>query len=278
MINNHARFPSVTLLITHYNRTVSLERLLRKFENNAITFGEIVVSDDGSSPENQEALRSLSGIFRFRLLLSTTNKGLGHNLNRGQDAVRTPYTLYVQEDFLPEEKFTEILNESVALLDRDKDLDLVRYFANFEFPYFRPFNAHFNQLFAPTFGRDYHKIYVYSDNPHLRRSSFLQKFGRYRENIPGDRTEYYMCISFIRRKGKAILYQQIHGLFTHVNFPAEPSTMSRKGWRYRGGPLLDLAKRIYRQIRYNVDLHFVQVLLSSLALLLSPGETGYLPS
>ena len=31
----------------------------------------------------------------------------------------------------------------------------------------------------------YKKFYAYSDHPHLRRSNFLEKFGRYSENTKG---------------------------------------------------------------------------------------------
>ncbi len=42
------KFPNVTLLITHYNRSGSLERLLNAFEKLNCSFENIVVSDDGS--------------------------------------------------------------------------------------------------------------------------------------------------------------------------------------------------------------------------------------
>src|SRR5581483_5614559 len=92
-------FPSVTLLITHYNRSSSLERLLAHFRQLGCTFGEIIVADDASKPEHIDKIKSLQPLYLFRLLTVPQNGGLGRNLNRGQDAVKTPYTLYVQEDF-----------------------------------------------------------------------------------------------------------------------------------------------------------------------------------
>ncbi len=49
-------FPDITLLITHYNRSSSLERLLAAMQRTQCSFGEIIVSDDGSKPEYQEQL------------------------------------------------------------------------------------------------------------------------------------------------------------------------------------------------------------------------------
>src|SRR5690349_8284605 len=94
-------FQDVTLLITHYNRSSSLERLLKTFRNFNCKFDEIVVSDDASKPQHQEKLKWLASEFNFRLILASTNKGFPNNMNKGQDAVKTTYTLYVQEDFEP---------------------------------------------------------------------------------------------------------------------------------------------------------------------------------
>ncbi|RYZ99053.1 MAG: hypothetical protein EOP47_17840 [Sphingobacteriaceae bacterium] len=42
----------LTLMITHFNRTQSLRRLLSTLKNYRISFDEIIVSDGGSNPEN----------------------------------------------------------------------------------------------------------------------------------------------------------------------------------------------------------------------------------
>ncbi|MHB8206930.1 glycosyltransferase, partial [Mucilaginibacter sp.] len=58
-------FNTITLLVTHYNRSASLERLLKAFVDQEIIFGDIVVSDDGSKPEHLERLKSLQSIYPF---------------------------------------------------------------------------------------------------------------------------------------------------------------------------------------------------------------------
>ncbi|HVZ24538.1 MAG TPA: glycosyltransferase, partial [Sediminibacterium sp.] len=98
-------FQQVTLLVTHYNRSSSLERLLHAFTAIGCRFGDIVVSDDGSRDEHLQKIKQLQQHLGFRLITTAVNKGLGNNINKGQDAVSTPYTLYVQEDFEPAADF-----------------------------------------------------------------------------------------------------------------------------------------------------------------------------
>jgi glycosyltransferase involved in cell wall biosynthesis len=67
-------FENVTLLVTHYNRSSSLENLLRSFDSINIVFGDIVVSDDGSREEHLSKLESLSKQLPFRLITTEKNR------------------------------------------------------------------------------------------------------------------------------------------------------------------------------------------------------------
>ncbi|MGI4734121.1 MAG: glycosyltransferase family 2 protein [Janthinobacterium lividum] len=251
-----ALFNDVTLLITHYNRSCSVKRLLETLQNQNIRFAATIIADDGSQRQHVQRLQSLAPVYGFQLVTSEQNYGLGHNLNKGQAHVQTALTLYVQEDFLPTAKFSKALLDSVEFMRTDEQIDLVRFFSNFQYPYTKPYKHDFSYLYIPPFALDYQKIYLYSDNPHLRRSNFLDKFGRYREDLPGDRTEYRMCISFIQKHGKALLHNDFHGIFKHINTTEEPSTMTRVAWRQHSSPLLSLARDIYRQLKYNYDITF----------------------
>ncbi len=53
-------FQGVTLLVTHYNRWKSLERLLTTLNELKCRFEDIVVSDDASKPEVQEQLKGVA--------------------------------------------------------------------------------------------------------------------------------------------------------------------------------------------------------------------------
>lgn len=252
-------FPEITLLITHYNRSQSLERLLRAFEELGMQFDGIVVSDDGSQPEHQQALQRLQAAHCFQLVGTTQNRGLGHNINKGQAAVRTPYTLYVQEDFEPKPAFRESLRAALGYLQADAGLDIARFYAYFSYPYTKPYGQGFAEMvFKPQLWATNHlKFYVYSDHPHLRRTSFPAKFGRYQEGVKGDITEANMAKAFIRQGGRGIFFEDFNGLFYQKNSSAEPSTMHRANWRASTNPLALSLRFIYLQgklLRWTYDV------------------------
>src|SRR3569833_1532531 len=74
-------FKDVTQLVTVYNRSRSLQRLLASYKDLNCSFGDIVVSDDGSRPEHLAAIEKLRSTYPFRLITTPKNRGLGHNIN-----------------------------------------------------------------------------------------------------------------------------------------------------------------------------------------------------
>jgi len=252
-------FSDVTLLVTHYNRSRSLENLLRTVQLLDCRFGEIIVSDDGSQATHIGQMVALQKEIPFRLLTTPQNKGLGNNINKGQDAVRTPYTLYIQEDFEPTPAFVPQLKRALEFLQKDPELDLVRFYAYLLYPYLKPYAEGFSEMQFLNWGTNYKKIYVYSDHPHLRRSTFLQKFGRYVESRNVDKTEYRMCVSFIKNRGKALFFNDYQRLLHQKNSSAEPSSFQRRGWTQSDHPLITMLRNVYRQVKYNYDAHFMRL-------------------
>ncbi|MDB5111753.1 MAG: hypothetical protein JWR67_2867 [Mucilaginibacter sp.] len=250
------QFSTITLLVTHYNRSQSLERLLKSFAEQQIVFGDIVVSDDGSKPEHIENIKTFQKNYNFRLITTPKNAGLGNNINKGQDAVQTPYTLYVQEDFDPVAGYKSHLKDALAIMEERKDIDLVRFYAYFKYPYLKPFRNGFSEMIFKIWYPGYRKFHCYSDHPHLCRSTFFQKFGRYREGIKGDKTEFSMAISFLKNKGKGMFYEDFKGLFNQRNSEDEPSTMTRSDLRQSSNPVISLVRAIYRNVKHTADLLF----------------------
>ena len=248
-------FPQVTLLITHYNRSRSLINLLTVFQQQS-TFGHIIVSDDGSLSSHIKALNDFKKVVDFELITTEKNSGLGNNINKGQDAVKTPYTLYVQEDFEPDASFSTHFLNALQFMEKECELDMVRFYAYLKYPYLKPYQKGFSRMLIKPWYTNYHKIYYYSDHPHLRRSSFFKKFGRYAEGLKGDRTEYKMCVSFIKNNGKALFYDDYKALFTQVNSADEPSTMTRNSLTNSNNPVIAVTRYFYRQLKYNFDLLF----------------------
>lgn len=244
-------FAEVTLLITHYNRSASLARLLRAFRELNCSFGGIVVSDDASKPEHLKEIKSLATEYHFELISTPQNKGLGNNINKGQAAVKTPYTLYVQEDFVPKAAFVPHFKDALAFMQDDDSWDIVRFYAYFPYPYLRPFAKGFSKMiFKPQLWYANHlKFYFYSDHPHLRRSSFLEKFGPYAEGIKSDKTEFLMCLSFLKKNGKGLFFDDFTTLFDQKNTNDEPSTINRSDWRESQNPLFLLLRWGYLKLR-----------------------------
>lgn len=248
-------FSNVSLLITHYNRSKSLEKLLLALQDLNLQFAEVVVSDDASDIDHRARLDQLQNNFKFRLLSAPMNRGLGNNLNKGQLAVNSPYTLYIQEDFIPLTNFPQALKEALSILELDQTIDLAGFYSYSKYPYLIPYSKNYStKVYRPWYTKT-SKIYQYSDHPHLRRSSFLEKFGNYKEGIKSDKTEYKMCISFLRKKGKAVIHHDFRSLLKQENSAQEPSTVSRADWRQSKNPFISLIRIVYRQIKYNYDIH-----------------------
>jgi glycosyltransferase involved in cell wall biosynthesis len=262
MTHLSTHFDNIALLVTHYNRSRSLEALLNTFASLDCSFGEIIVSDDGSRPEHLDYVRSLEKSHGFRLISTPKNKGLANNINKGQDAVTLPYTLYVQEDFRPKPVFAQHLNDALGFITTDKSLDLVRFYAYFKYPFLKPYGKGFSEMVFKLWYPGYYKFFQYSDHPHLRHSSFLQKFGRYEEGINMDIAEYKMAISFLRKKGKGLFYDNHTDIFDQVNTATEASTAShRKEWKNGKSLPVRFLRLIYLQFKYvkfNFDLFFMR--------------------
>lgn len=142
------------------------------------------------------------------------------------------------------------------ILDTEPELDMVRFYAYLKYPYLKPYKKGFSKMVIKPWFTNYKKIYYYSDHPHIRRSTFFQKFGRYAEGLNVDRTEYKMCVSFIKNKGTGLFYDDYKALFNQVNSTSEPSTTTRTSWKNSENPLIAVVRDVYRQLKYNFDLLF----------------------
>ncbi|MBC8153327.1 MAG: glycosyltransferase [Bacteroidetes bacterium] len=272
MNKNAHHFPDITLLVTHYNRSQSLEHLLETFSQHQCVFAETVVSDDGSTAQHQEQLEYLRSKYKFRLIKTAQNRGLGHNLNKGQDAVATPYTLYIQEDFEPGSAFAPNLANALTFMQTDQTIDIVRFYAYMRYPHLIPYGKGFSEMRFSPWSTRYKKIYYYSDHPHLRRSTFFDKFGRYTEGMNVDKMEYRMCVSFIQQRGRGLFFDDYQALFRQINTVSEPSSMKRSMWTQSNQPLITLLRDVYRQIKYNADIHWMRAKNGSVPQELQPKQ------
>lgn len=256
MENNTYTFETTTLLITHFNRSRSLEHLLKSFVDSGISFKDIVVSDDASQPQHLEYITQLQSTYKFRLITTSKNGGLGNNLNKGQDAVETKYTLYVQEDFTPLEPCLKYLKDALAIMTKDESIDTIRFYGYIDYPHTVPYQSGFSEMVFNPWSLDITKVSMYSDHPHLRKSNFFEKFGRYTENKKSDQIEYDMMVSFLKNKAKCLLVDDYRSVFLQTNTTEEPSTVKRNSLRYSGSKIISLPRFIYRTIKFNYRFFF----------------------
>lgn len=256
MIQQSENFPEVSLLITHYNRSKSLENLLTQLDILGCKFNSIIVSDDCSSLEHFSYVKSLQSKFVFELIPAETNGGLGRNINKGQAAVKTKYTLYIQEDFIPLPGFQIKLKNAVDLLSLNPEYDVVRFYAYRLYPYLEPYKYGFSKMKFKWWYPSLDKFAFYSDHPHLRRKTFVEKFGPYKEGLSGDQTEFAMMISFLRKKGNGFFFDKYKDLLDQVNTSNEPSTMKRNIWRESDSFFVIGIRVVYRFFKYNLSYLF----------------------
>ncbi len=249
-------FEHVSLLVTHYNRSNSLEKLLSSLEREGCYFGEIVVSDDCSKPEHIAKLEVLRDRFHFTLITANRNGGLAANINKGQAAIKTAYTLYVQEDFIALPGCLEHLRNGMTLMAENPDYDFVRFYAYDKYPFLQPHKFGFSTMHFKFWSLSFGKFNFYSDHPHIRRNSFTAKFGGYKEGISGDKTEFAMMMSVLRKGGKSFFFNGYKSVFEQENTAMEPSTMSRGYFRNSGNFLVAMVRVIYRFVNYNFGYLF----------------------
>jgi glycosyltransferase involved in cell wall biosynthesis len=252
-------FNEVALLITVYNRSSSLERLLVSLKALDIHFGEIVVSDDFSNEFHLSKMKSFQELFGFKLIQAEINKGLANNINKGQNAISKEFVIYIQEDFVPEEIFADTLAQSLAILKKDDGIDTIRFYSYFPYPNTKPYNSQFDEMvFEHNFLKWNHlKFYMYSDHPHIKRRSFVDKFGKYKEGIQSDEAEFEMCLSYIKNSGRGLLVKEFSKVFDQKNNIDEPSTIGRKLWRQKQTSSVQILRRIFlifRYIKNNIQL------------------------
>ena len=256
-------FEEVALLITHYNRSYSIQILLQAFKDQKCAFGEIIVSDDGSKPEHQTVLKELQSIYEFKLISSPNNKGLGNNINKGQDAVTKPFTLYIQEDFIPKPGFVQHLKDAFQFIKYKNQFDIIRFYAYFTYPDLVPYEKGFSKMTSGSTALNNLKYYGYSNHPHLRKSLFLNKFGRYAEDVKDSLAEYQMAVSFLKNQGTGLFYKDFTVLFDQQNpVLSEPYMIDQSSWLQNKSALTLIFRTFYLKFKYvksYVDLWFAEM-------------------
>lgn len=226
----------LSILITHYNRPNALKKCLKAISDlNLHIPYEVVVSDDGSSQENQYIIKSYEV---NQLLLSEKNRGLAVSLNRGIKACKGDYLLYCQEDgiILPEIK--KLLNECFEILDSGK-LDMIRLKANYVFSHLIKITEDIYRIPRFSFRNFNINTFQYSDHPFITRVDFYSKYGFYLEGVSGPYGETEYAIRVLNTNAKIGITKQKYTSWQNevqsvmeIMHPVKKRKGSKKFWRF----------------------------------------------
>lgn len=178
----------VSVIFITYNRSDLLDIAFQAVRER-MDFGglhvEFIVSDDASNAAHLSQIRAL--LFH-KHVLSTENRGLGNNCNKGIAAAAGRYILQIQDDceFVGAKT---LISTALEILRADRDVGIV------QLTYQTPGVPH--EVRCLVDGTRYLVFYndatpgerdcgarPYSDQPHLKRRQFCEDIGPYKEGVP----------------------------------------------------------------------------------------------
>lgn len=189
----------LSILITHFNRPEALAICIAAIKKVKFQIPiELVVSDDGSRPENLSPLQELPIDV---LVTSPKNKGLASNLNRGIKACKGDFIMYIQEDFIIKPEILNVLPESIDVLNSGQ-IDMVRFRANYVFNHLVPLTKHISIIPKFSFKNFNINTFQYSDNPFITTPAFFEKHNYFLEQASGPYGETEFAIRVLKSKSK----------------------------------------------------------------------------
>jgi GT2 family glycosyltransferase len=101
--NADGKWPSVSVVVSTYNRRTSLERLLRSLDSvrSAATRMEVLVTVDGCTDTTRDLLATISTGYPLRVIELTTNQGPANGRNRALAQAQGDVILFLDDDVVP---------------------------------------------------------------------------------------------------------------------------------------------------------------------------------
>src|SRR5450631_4169449 len=87
---------SVSVIIPHYNRPDFVRAALMSIHSQTVKPAEILLIDDGSSPENQEKLKELSDL--ATIVFNPRNMGVSKARNFGAQIAKGEWLAFLDDD------------------------------------------------------------------------------------------------------------------------------------------------------------------------------------
>lgn len=186
--------PILSVLVIHYKRSAMAIRAVESIKRLGLANVEYILSDDGSPHLDIVKLKKHFNT----LVLSSKNKGLGHNFNQGIMACRGSYLLILQEDVEYVGTKQSLLDSISALAEFD-DVDFIRFYdskmalKNENLVSLRILSCNGANVFVVNHKHHEFSGHAYSDMPHLRRNpSKASNDWMYREDcrMEGSEADY----------------------------------------------------------------------------------------
>jgi len=117
-MDNH---PMVSICMPVYNGGVHLQRAIRSVLNQTYTNFEFIITDDGSTDQSLEIIRSFDDP-RIKIIRDGSNRGIGNRLNEQVRTARGRYFARMDADDL---MFPTRIEEQVNYLTLHADIDVV---------------------------------------------------------------------------------------------------------------------------------------------------------
>ena len=210
-------YPLVSVIFLSYKRPHLLKKTFEAFVENTNYPRErleLILCDDGSPEDIQSEIRKIPF---DKYLLSKKNNGLGANTNQGIQNANGEYILQLQDDWALSGNHN-YLQIGIKTLEYFEDIALIRYRLgrDFYFSEMRPIGTTSEKIKVLS-RKISGELFLYSDNPHLKRSSFHQIIGLYKEGVKMELTELDMCKKFLDKTDwNAAVIDGYENVFLHI--------------------------------------------------------------
>lgn len=212
--------PLVSVIFITYKRIDLLKKTYESFKANTDyprTSLELILCDDGSSKNIRQQMQALEF---DKYLFSDKNKGMAANVNKGILESSGEYILQIQDDWLCRGP-NDYLHLGIKALQENNELGLIRYRLGISYPRYKvkAFNGGMNKLNILDWeqGDDSINLFIYSDNPHLKKIDLHKELGTYKNYKKMYETEVEFCERFNHSKLFKVAYiDQFDEVFEHI--------------------------------------------------------------
>ena len=206
----------LVILIVHYNRFELLKKTLNSLKKAFSDKVDYLITDDSSPPSVIKKLNTLNIDF----VKNIRNKGTGGNTNNGLLTIDNKFILQIQDDFeLKCDKELKILHSMIDIMKNNQDIDILRFYGTpkgLKVKEKRDYKGLSILIYDNNTILNYpYSFHLYSDTPHLKRSTFHKDYGLYKEYTKMEWTETEFAMRCLENKVTIASVEQMNDIFIH---------------------------------------------------------------